>query len=144
MLSAAEGQNRLEQMSALMEKGVAGMNEITDMFRRFYGMEPKASPGYRNGDAAPMGTSITDFQSSLDGLAKVWGWVPETAYRQLQNECTALSEKVTEQEEIIAALRALLDEKGMGHMEFFQRLQNVAQDQNRQFQEFMKNLSNGE
>lgn len=140
LLDAAEGQDRFEQLSAWMEKGVTGMNEITDMIRRFYGLAAKASPGCPTGDTAHTRTAITDFQASLDGFAKAWGWVSETTYLQLQGECTALRRQVAEQEEIISTLRALLDEKGMGHMEFFQRLQNVAQDQNRQFQEFMKSL----
>jgi len=144
LLNAAEGQARLEQLSDWMEKGVTGMNEMTDMFRRFYSPEPKDAPGCRTDDAAPMRIATSDFQTSLDAFAKVWGWIPETAYRQLQDECTALRRQVAEQEEIIATLRALLDERGMGHMEFFQRLQNVALDQNRQFQEFIKNLRDGE
>ena len=140
LLRAAEGQAQLEQMSAWMEKGFTGITEMTDMFQRFYGLHPAESPTSKTAQDKNWQTAIMEFQASFSDFAKLWGWVPEKQYRDLEKAHIELKQQVAEQKKIIDALRAVLDEKGMGHMEFFQRLQQMAQEQNRQFQDLIKNI----
>lgn len=140
LLRASEGQAQLEQMSAWMEKGFSGITEMTEMFQRFYGLDPNKTSKSRTTHENDWQAAIMEFQSSFADFAKLWGWVPENKCRELEKANSELKERVAEQEKVIEALRAVLDEKGMGHMEFFQRLQHMAQEQNQQFQDLMKSI----
>lgn len=140
LLSAAEGQAQLEQMSEWMDKGFAGMKEMTEMFQRAYGIDPENVSTSKTSRDDSFQEAVTSFQASFVDFAKLWGWIPENQYRELEKAHADLKRRVVEQEKTIDALRAVLDEKGIGHMEFFKRLQHMAQEQNTQFQNLMKSL----
>jgi uncharacterized protein YdiU (UPF0061 family) len=123
-----------------MEKGFTGYKEMTEMFQRAYGIAPENVSASKPSHDDNLKEAMAGFQDSFADFAKLWGWIPEKQYRELEKAHADLKKKVDEQEKIIDALRAALDEKGMGHMEFFKRLQHMAQEQNTEFQNLMKSL----
>ena len=140
LINVAEGQSQLEQMSLWMEKGFTGVKEMTDLFQRFYGPGAWANSKNQANDNEHWHAAIKDFKSSLDSFVQLWGWVPAEQYQGLKKKNEALQRKVAQQEDLIATLRTLLDDKCMGSMELIQQMQNLALEQNQQFQDFMKKI----
>jgi uncharacterized coiled-coil protein SlyX len=140
LLNVAEGQKQLEQMTTWMRHGFTGIDEINDMFRRVYGLEQSPPHAAVESGDDPWMTAMEAFQDSFAAYAEQWGWVPRRRYAELQAEYERLEKKSAEQQETIRQLRDLLETKGMGHVELFQRFQSLVQDQSRQFQELMSNI----
>jgi hypothetical protein len=48
LINAAKGQKQLEDMSKWMQQGFEGFDELTGMFKKFYGLEhmEKDTPAY--------------------------------------------------------------------------------------------------
>jgi hypothetical protein len=86
--------------------------------------------------------SLEQFQSLFSPYFKMWGWVSESDFRNLQEKCESLEKTIRKQEQIISQLRSLLDEKGLGQIEMIQRFQNLIQEQSDEFQNMMRNFGN--
>ncbi len=140
LLNAAQGQKQLEQMSTWMKQGFDNFGDIAAMFGQFYGIPPGSTPAAEDSRPKEWETAIKDFQASFANYSRQWGWVPEKEHNNLIKENERLRRRLDEQGEVIEQLRQLLEEKGLGHMEVFQRMQSLAREQNQQFHRFMQNF----
>ncbi|MBF0377556.1 MAG: hypothetical protein HQK72_08735 [Desulfamplus sp.] len=107
--------------------------------------------------------SFEAFQSSFAKYIAIWGWIPKTEHeelkksydtlkgdyetlkkenKELKQNYNRLKQKADVQEELISQLRDILNAKGMGHIELFQHVQNLARKQTGEFQNLIQNLQN--
>jgi len=138
ILNTAKGQKQLEDMTRWISSGFSGFDELTNMFRKFYGMDglPPASPDY----AKAWEKASENFRKSYHDLLQLMSVVPESEYRILEKRCAALEEKVAAQGETIRCLRNLLNEKGVPHSDAVQGFNKMMEKQAQQFQALMESV----
>ena len=139
-LNAAKGQKQLEDMTRWIRGGFSGFDDLTRMFRKFYGMNelPLASPDY----ARAWETASENFKKSYHEWLNLMSVIPKSEYQTLQKKCEGLEEKVASQDETIRQLRKLLSEKGLPYLDAIQGFAQMMEEQGRQFQELMDNMGN--
>ena len=137
LLNVAQGQRQIEQISSWISQGFSGTPDLTDMFGRFYKLHP-AYPSSSEDDSDRWQKAIADFQTSLAQYARVWGWVSQADYQNLQRKCEMLETTVEDQRQIIQQLQVLLETAGLGNGELAQQFRSLILDQTNQFQELMK------
>ena len=138
LINVAQGQKQVEEMSAWMKKGYAGADDLTELFRRCYGLSA-ADTGNAQ-DPQAWKEAIAQFQGTFTQFAAQWGWVPQADHEQALEKCAALEKQVEEQQTTIRHLRDLLDQKGLGYSELLQHMQGSLKDQSDQFQALMENI----
>lgn len=136
----AQGQKHLEDMPAWMKQGFAGAGDLSELFRRCYGLDQPKANGVQ--DSQIWKKSIADFQQDFTQLAALWGWVSQTEHQQVLEKCAALEEKVKQQQTAINGLRDLLAQEGIGHTELFQHLNHSLKEQSDQFHALMESIHN--
>jgi hypothetical protein len=138
LLTAAKGQKQLEQMTIWMKQGFNGVEEMSSMFKRFYGLEQQEAPSTDQQNL--WNKAIKDFQRSYSQYAELWGWVTHEDHQALKQRCAELEKTITKQQQTIAQLQLLLEAKGLGPSELLQRFQTIVKDQGDQFQSLIQNL----
>ena len=141
LINAAKGQKQLEDMSKWMRQGFEGFDELTDMFRKFYGLEhmEKDTPAYME----TWKQASENFQKSFKDYLRMMGVVPKDEHLELVRKYEELKKKVAVYEETIKHLRMLLEEKRVETQgEFIQKFQSIIENQSEQFQETMETLGN--
>ena len=138
LLNAAKSQKQLEDMTQWIVRGFSGFDELTDMFRRFYGLEGLAldSPDY----AKAWEKASENFKKSYHEWLNLMSVVPKSEYQILEKKWAALEEKVATQDETIRHLRNLLSEKGVPYADAVQGFTEMMEKQGRQFQELMDSV----
>ncbi len=136
--NAARGQQQLDDMTALMKQGFAGLEELSSLFRRSYGLKTPYPGGA--GESATWEQAIDNFQQSLAQFAAQWGWVSQADHQQVVDRCAALDKKVQDQQATISQLRGLLTREGLGYTELMAHLKKSFQDQSEQFKAIMQSL----
>ena len=140
LINAAKGQKQMEDMSKWMQQGFEGFDELTAMFKKFYGLEhmEKDTPGYMES----WEKASEKFQESFKDYLRLMGVVPKDEHLALVKKYEELKEKVAAQEETIKHLRMLLEEKKVETQgELVQGFQEIIEKQSEQFQETMETLS---
>ena len=137
-LNAAKGQKQLEDMTQWISRGFSGFDELTNMFRKFYGMDglSLASPDY----AKAWEKASENFKKSYHEWLNLMSVVPKSEYQTLEKKCEALEEKVATQDEAIQHLRNLLSEKGVPYADAVQGFTEMMEKQGLQFQELMDSV----
>jgi len=139
LLAAAKGQKQLEDLNQWIGQGFSGFEELTAMFKKFYGLEhaPK-----ENSDSAQAWENATaGFHNAFNAYLDLMGVVPRDKYQALEQKCAALQKKVADQEETIKVLRSLLTEEGTYQGETVKVLQNLVNKQSDAFETLMKSLT---
>jgi hypothetical protein len=139
LIQAARWQKLVEQTSSDQTPGISDMTELGRMFQKACGMDGPADPAFAEYSRLWQ-QAAENFQSVFNTYAGTWGWVPRADYQALQEKCDSLENTIRQKDQIISQLRSLLEEKGLGHSELLQRFQSLIQDQNDEFQMFMKNF----
>jgi phage tail tape-measure protein len=140
LINAAKGQKQMEDMSKWMQQGFEGFDELTAMFKKFYGLEhmEKDTPIYME----TWKQASENFQESFKDYLRLMGVVPKDEHLALVKKYEELKEKVADQEETIKHLRMLLEEKKVEIQgELVQGFQEIIEKQSEQFQETMETLS---
>jgi hypothetical protein len=140
LINVAKGQKQMEDMSKWMQQGFEGFDELTGMFKKFYGLEhmEKDTPTYME----TWKQASENFQKSFKDYLRLMGVVPKDEHLALVKKYEELKEKVAAQEETIKHLRMLLEEKKVETQgELVQGFQEIIEKQNEQFQETMETLS---
>jgi len=141
LLAAAKGQKQLEDLSQWMRRGFSGFEELTAMFKKYYGLQ---DPRPEDPDAAQAWQkAAVEFRNAFDAYLNLMGLVPKDKYRALAQKCAALQKKVAEQADTIQVLRRLLAEEGTYQGETVKVFQELANKQVEAFETFMKNLTTG-
>ncbi len=137
-LNAAKGQKQLEDMTQWIGGGFSGSDELTSMFRKFYGMNglPLASPD----NAKAWEKASENFKKSYHEWLNLMSVIPKSEYQILGKKCEALEEKVATQDETIRHLRNLLSEKGLPYADAVQGFTKMMEKQGHQFQELMDSV----
>ena len=135
----AKGQKQIEEMTAWMNKGFSGTDDLTKLFRRCYGLDdPEAGSDLAS---RKWQQAIADFQKTFSQTADAWGWVTKAEHQRALDRCAALEETVRQQQTTVSQLRELLNQEGLGHTELFQHFKNVYEDQSKQFHDLMKSMN---
>ena len=138
LLAAARGQKQLEDLHEWLRQGFSGFEELTAMFKKFYGLEPP--PNENSESAKAWENAAAGFRNSFNAYLNLMGVVPLDKYQALEQECGTLQKKVADQEETIKVLRSLLAEEGTYQGETVKVLQNLVNKQSDAFETLMKNL----
>ena len=139
LLAAARGQKQLEDLNQWIRQGFSGYEELTAMFKKFYGIEPT-----RNNDADSTNAwqnAAAEFQNSFDTYLTLMGLIPREKYRALEQKHAALQNKVAELEDTIKVLRTLLAEKGTYQGETTKVFQDLVNKQAEAFETLMQSVS---
>lgn len=137
LINAAKQQKQLEDLTKWMQQGFKGFDELTAMFKKFYGLEhmEKNTPAYM----ATWETASENFLQSFNDVIALMGMVPKDEHLALIKKYEELKEKVAAQEETINHLRLLLEEKKTeSQEELVQGFQDLIEKQSKQFQETME------
>ncbi len=121
-----------------MKQGFDGFEQMSEMFRKAYGLEYKdeTDPDYMKS----WKTAMSAFQDSYRQFMDLMGMVPRDEHMELVEKYEALKEKSAEQEETIRHLRMLLSDKGVDQRRVVEEFQDLVRKQSHQFQELMSNV----
>jgi phage I-like protein len=139
LLAAAKGQKQLEDLNQWIRQGFSGSEELTAMFKKFYGLEqprredPDTTQAWRNAAA--------DFRSSFNAYLNLMGLVPKDEYQALEQKYAALQKKVADQEDTIKTLRKLLSEEGTYQGETVKVFQDLVKKQADAFEALMQSIA---
>ena len=139
LLAAARGQKQLEDLNQWMLQGFSGSEELTAMFKQFYGLE---RPPDENSDSAQTWeNAAAGFRNSFNAYLELMGFVSRDKYQELEQQCAALQKKVADQEETIKILRSLLTEEGTYQGETVKVFQDLVNKQSDAFETLMRKLT---
>ena len=136
LLSVARGQKQLEDVTRWMRGGFSGAEELTAMFKKYYGLEEQSQDGPES--SAAWEGAAADFKKSFGDYFSIMGWVSKDEYRILEEENQVLKQKIQAQEESISRLRDLLKTPGIDPGQALDVLQDLINTQNAEFQKLMK------
>ena len=139
LLAAAKGQKQLEDLNQWISQGFSGFEELTVMFKQFYGLEH--SPQKNSDSAKAWENAVAGFHDSFNAYLDLMGVVPRDKYLALEQKCTALQNEVANQEETIKILRSLLTEEGTYQGETVKVFQDLVNKQSDAFETLMKKLT---
>ncbi len=140
MLAAAKSQKQLEDMTAWVQQGLKGFEDMTTLFLKVYGLDglAKGSPDYM----AAWKKADEEFRKSLKEYVSMLGLVPKNEHLELVGKYEQLKEKFALQEETIKHLRMLAsDSKLKDQGELAQQFDELIRKQNDQFQNLVENFS---
>jgi hypothetical protein len=137
LVNASKEQRRLKDLYKWMQQGFNGFDDLTEMFRKFYGLDhmEKDTPAYME----TMKKASENFLESFKDYLDLMGMVPKDKHLALVQKYEALKEKVADQEETIKNLQLLLEEKrAESQGELVQGFQDLIEKQSKQFQKTME------
>ena len=139
LLAAAKGQKQLEDLNQWIGQGFSGFEELTAMFKKFYGLDP---PPKENSDSAKAWeNAAAGFRNSFNAYLDLMGVVPKDKYRALEQKYAALQKKTAEQADTIKILRELLAEEGTYQGETAKVFQDLVQKQAEAFETLMQSIA---
>jgi len=139
LINSAKEQKRMEDLSKWMQQGFKGFDDLTEMFKKFYGLEQMEidSPAYMD----TWQKASENFLNSYKDYLNLMGMVSKDEHLTLIKKYEELKVKAAAQEETINHLRLLLKEKKTESQEkLVQGFQNLIEKQSKQFQETMETL----
>jgi hypothetical protein len=137
-IETAKGQKHLEDMVRWMGGGFSGADEVTKIFRNFYGLNGLAPSSAEHAGAWEKASE--QFQKSFREWLDLMNVVPRSAFEKLENQCASLEEKVRSQEETIRHLQGLLRKESIPYDEAVERFIDSMEKQGRQFQALMDSV----
>lgn len=134
-LSAAKSQKQMEDLFKLSRQGFKGFEEISAMFRKFYGLEniEKDAPEY----IKAWHNAGVEFQKRYKEYLALIGVVPKEEYIGLVEKYEQLKKKVADQDETIRHLQMLLRDKASDQGQTEKVFQDLMTKQSEQFMEMM-------
>ncbi|MDZ7579495.1 MAG: hypothetical protein U5R30_02405 [Deltaproteobacteria bacterium] len=139
LLSAARGQKHLEDVTSWIRGGLRGVDELTALFKKYYGLEEPAQD--RPESRAAWEKAAADFKQSFQDYFRIMGWVSKDEYQNLLEENQALKQKIAAQDQAIARLRDLLKNPGIDLGSTLNVLQDLTDKQSTEFQKLVKKFS---
>jgi uncharacterized UPF0160 family protein len=124
LVNASKEQRRLKDLYEWMQQGFKGSDDLTEMFRKFYGLDhmEKDTPAYLETLKKASENFLESFKDYLD----LMGMVPKDKHLALVQKYEALKEKVADQEENIKNLELVIG------------FQDLIEKQSKQFQKTME------
>jgi hypothetical protein len=137
-LSAAKGQQQIEDMVKWLSGSFKDFPDMLALFSRLYGFDAlaKDSPDY----TSLCEKNMEEFRRSFDEFLAMMDCVSRKDYLALSQENEKLKTRIADQEETIDHFRTLLHEKVKTPNKSLQDFQSLIDEQARNYQEFMKGL----
>jgi len=125
--------------SMTKKKDIAGFDELSAMFRNFYGLDqlPENSSEYNTMSKK----AVHDFQESFREYLAFTGFVPKDEHLKLVEKYEKLKEKCADHEETIKHLKMLTGGKSVDQGDIIRSLQSIIKDQTSFFQKMMNDVS---
>jgi len=139
LLSVARGQKQLEDISRWIDQGFKSTDEMTTMFKNYYGLDDYDRGNPENTTAWEKAT--VEFKKSFVDTFRIMGWVSNEEHQALEEENRALKNRITEQDQTIQRLKSLLSQPVIDQNQTLNVLQDLIQKQGEEFQRLMTNLS---
>jgi hypothetical protein len=139
MINTAKGQRKVEEMANWMDHGFSGSEDLTAMFRKFYGLDrlPEDTPDY----SKAWKEAADNFQKSFKDYLDLIGVVPMGEHLKLIKKHEEMKKRFADQEATIKHLRMLLDAKGVADQtEVVKGFQGMMEKQSKQFQELTESF----
>lgn len=139
MLSAAKGQQQLEDLMGWMAGSTKDLKEMYANFCRMYGMDPGAGqpPDY----VALWKKTFNEFKDTYGELVAMMDLVPRRDCLALARENEDLKKRIAELEDAVRHFRSLLEEQVTAPADGIRGFRELIDDQARQYQEFMKGVT---
>jgi hypothetical protein len=138
-INYAKGQKQMEDMTQWMREGFKGYADLTELFRKTYGLDRIAEES--DSYLKLWEQAVKDFEKSFKDYLSFMGVVPKQEYLDLVEKYEHLKEKAASQEETIKNLRMLLDQKIMDTgTEVFDEYQDLLKKQTAEFQELTESI----
>lgn len=135
LLSAAKGQEQVENLNRLASEGVKTFEQQLALFQKFYGLDKKPDPST---PYAEMWTkAAADFMKSYQEFMGLMGTVPREDYEALSRENEALKRKVEDLEEALRRGRKRAGGKDTDPAEVVKGFEGLMKKQAEQFQALM-------
>jgi hypothetical protein len=135
-------QEQLEDMSAWMERGFKGFDELTELFQKSYGLDRLSESTAQY--LTMWEQSKKDFERSLAEYLSLMGVVPRQEHLDLVEKYEELKQKAESQEETIVHLRQLLLKgEQLDQKEFRTGFETLIKKQSDDFQRLMKDVGEG-
>ena len=139
LLSVARGQKQLEDVTRWIHGGFSGVDELTALFKKYYGLEEQSQDAPES--SAAWKKAAADFKKSFGDYFSIMGWVSKDEYQILKEENQILKQKIEALEQTISRLRDLLKNPGIDPGQALDVLQELINTQNAEFQKLMKKFS---
>ena len=137
LINTAKEQKRMEDLAKWMQQGFKGFDDLTEMFKKLYGLEhmEKDTPAYMD----TWEKASENFLNSYKDYLNLMGMVSKDEHLTLIKKYEELKEKAASQEETINHLRLLLEEKKTkSQEELVQGFHDLIEKQSKKFQETME------
>jgi len=138
-LNAARSQHMLTQMQTWMGIAPSGNKALDDLFRKFYGLDPR--PGEDADQTAAWQKAFDSFQASLSAWLELMAVVPRSEYEALEKKVHDLEEKLAAQENTIRRLRQVGVPDGDTPVAAVGAFTKLMEKQADEFQELMQNIN---
>jgi hypothetical protein len=138
LIQTARGQRQLDDMIKWMGQGLKGVEDLSEMFRKVYGLDgtKKDTPEYLQ----TWEKASREFMKSFENWSESMGMIPPGIHQELVKKYEVLKKKAASQEETIRRLKMLLAEKGSSPIDEVKNFQDLMQKQADQFQQLMDGL----
>ncbi|MGB5615910.1 MAG: hypothetical protein WBM78_03660 [Desulfobacterales bacterium] len=139
LLSVSRGQKQLEDVTRWISGGFSGVEELTALFKKYYGLEEQSQEGPES--SAAWEKAAADFKKSFGDYFSIMGWVSKDEYQILEEENKVLKQKIEVQEQTISRLRDLIKSPGIDPNKSLDVLQDLINKQSAEFQKLVKKFS---
>ena len=96
LLAAAKGQKQLEDLNQWICQGFSGFEELTAMFKQFYGLEHPPDENLESAKAWE--NAVAGFRDSFNGYLDLMGVVPRDKYLALEQMIDSLPDRASQAE----------------------------------------------
>lgn len=135
LLSAAKGQEQVENLGRLASEGFKAFEQQLALFQKFYGLDQKPDPAT---PYAEMWTkAAADFMHSYQEFIGLMGMVPREDYEALARENESLKKKIEELEESLKKTKRRPGGKESDPSEIVKGFEGLMKKQAEQFQALM-------
>ena len=139
LINTAKEQKRIEDLSKWIQQGFKGFDDLTEIFKKFYGLEHmgKDTPAYTD----TWEKASENFLHSYKDYLNLIGMISKDEHLALIKKYEELKEKAATQEDTINHLRLLLEEKKTeSQKELVHGFQDLIEKQSKEFQKTMETI----
>jgi hypothetical protein len=140
LLNAAKGQKQFEEMTAWVQQGFKGFEEMTTLFLEIYGLDnvTKGSPDY----FMAWKKAEEEFRQSFNDYMSMLGFVAKNEHLELVRKYEELKEKFDSQEETVRHTRMLLSESKLKDQgKLAKQFDDLIKSQNNEFKHLVDKFS---
>jgi hypothetical protein len=135
LLSAAKGQEQVENMTRLLRDGFKTFEQQLSLFQKFYNLDKETDSTASSADAWTK--AAADFMKSYQEFIGFMGMIPRENYEALARENEELKKKVAALEEALNRRNAQTGSQDMGVTQVIDGFEGLMRKQAEQFQALM-------